>query len=159
MSRPMYRHPGPAAAQLPVTVPQEGEPTHEVDVARWLSQMRADMAETLGGIMLRGTRPVKIGIAGGQPVGTYQPAGMPGRLTGWSLRETSGTGTGTVRFYDGRGDETQGGHLIATVTIPAGGSSNVQLAGNGVSYIDGLYCDLSMTTGGVEGAVHLGAAD
>lgn len=153
MTRPMYRHPGPAAARLDISAPDETEPVHEIDVARWLSQMRADLAETLGGIMLRAARPVSL---------TVLPtllSGAPGRLVGWSLHETTGTNPFLVRFRNG-GDAAQ--PLIACASTAAGGVDTRWMASGGISFTEGLYVEL--VTGAnlsttVEGTVYIGAAD
>jgi hypothetical protein len=145
-------HPGAVGARLDITLPDEPDPP-QVDAARWLAQLQADVAQSLGGMLLRGTRPVQLGSASNA---TSQPSGGAGRLTGWSLRETSGTAAAVVRFYDGRDTS---GTLIATAVVPAGTSSNVALAGNGASYVYGLFVDTSAGTGAIEGAAHIGAAD
>lgn len=153
MSRPMYRHPGPAAAKLTVNVPDQPDTAPGIDMVRWLAQMRADLAETLGGIMLRSARPLPIGTAAGS---STHPLGSPGRLVGWSLRETSGSAPATVRIYDG---QDTGGTLLACIQVAASPSSasclNLWL-GSGVSITNGLYLDI---TGTIEGSVYVGAAD
>lgn len=152
MTRPMYRHPGPAAARLDITTPDQDDPIHEADVARWLSQMRADLAETLGGIMLRSARPVSL---------TVLPSllsGSPGRLVGWSLHETTGTNPFLLRFRNGS-DNAQ--PVIACSTGAAGGVDTHWLGG-GISFTEGLYVDLATganLSATVEGAVYIGAAD
>jgi hypothetical protein len=152
MTRPMYRHPGPAAARLDINVPDQDEPAHEIDVARWIAQMRADLAETLGGIMLRGARPVSL---------TVLPtllSGSPGRLVGWSLHETGGTNPFVIRFRNG-GDSAQ--PLIACTTAAASGVDTRWFT-SGISFTEGLFIEL--VTGGslstsVEGTVYIGAAE
>jgi hypothetical protein len=79
-SRPLYRHPGPAAARLDIGVPDETEPVDQIAMVRWLAQMRADVAETVGGVMLRGARAIPLTV-----LPTILSA-SPGRLVGWSLR-------------------------------------------------------------------------
>jgi hypothetical protein len=153
MSRPLYRHPGPAAAQLEVDVPTEAEPVQEVDAVRWLSQMRADLAETVGGIMLRAARPVEVSVL------PTLLSSSPGRLVGWSLRETSGTDPFVVRF---RGGTDEGQPLIATAAAAAGTVDTQWLPGGGISLTEGLFVELVAGDGlsaEVEGTVYLGAAD
>lgn len=137
------------------TVPSTPEKsTREIDYVRWLQQMQTDLTETLGGVMLRGARPVQVGTAAG---GTMRPTSAPGRLVGWSLRETGGTAAAVVRMYDGR-DATA--PLVAVVTLSQGTSGTDWLSPGGVSLTEGLYLEL---VGGlsqlVEGVVYLGAAE
>lgn len=153
MSRPLYRHPGPAAARVAVDVPDEKEPVREVDMVRWLSQMRADLAETLGGIMLRAVRPVSL---------TVLPtvlSSSPGRLVGWSLRETSGANPYAVRFHNGIDASAD---VVAIGGGLAGGIDTRLFPAGGISITEGLFVEpvtganLSVA---IEGTVYLGAAD
>lgn len=146
--KPLYRHPGPAAARI--TVPEQSEHPSDTDIFRWLSQMQADIAETVGGIMLRAARAAPIGIADGA---NALVSASPGRLVGWSIRETTGSATAVVRFRNGT-DALQ--PLIGCVDLAAGGTST-QYFGPGVSYTEGLYVET--LSGSFEGAVYLGAAD
>lgn len=154
MTRPLYRHPGPAAARLKVTAPDETEPAQEIDLVRWAMQMRADVAETVGGVMLRAARPVPLTVL------PTRISTSPGRLVGWSLRiPVFGTNPAVLKFHDGA---DTGGDLVAVVNLPAASSDTKLLPGGGVSFSNGLYVEL--VTGAnletaVEGCVYLGAAD
>jgi hypothetical protein len=148
-TRPRYRQPGPAAARLEIGTPDQNEPVREIDLIRWTAQMRADVAETLGGIMLRGARPVEI---------TAVPtllSGSPGRLVGWSIHETSGSSGFNIRFRNGT-DAAQ--PLIACSTGTAGATDTKWLNPGGVSFTEGLYLEFVAGTS-VEGTVYIGAAD
>ncbi|WP_405889593.1 hypothetical protein OG762_52420 (plasmid) [Streptomyces sp. NBC_01136] len=152
MTRPMYRQPGPAAARLDISTPDETEPVQQAEVVRWLSQMRADMAETLGGIMLRSVRPVPI---------TALPTLMsssPGRLVGWSLHESTGANPFVVKFHNGS-DAAQD---VVAISGGGGGTVDTKWFGGGISFTEGLFVEI-LTGGGlsqaVEGTVYLGAAD
>lgn len=144
-------HAGMSVVPAPVP-PEEG--TKEIDYVRWLQQMQTDLTETLGGVMLRGARAVPIGTATG---GTQRPTSSPGRLVGWSLRETVGTQAAVVRFYDGRDASAP---LVATASLPQGSDRMAWLSPGGISLQEGLFVEfvggLSQT---VEGAVYLGAAE
>jgi hypothetical protein len=152
MTRPMFRHPGPAAARLTVNVPDEQEP-REVDVVRWLSQMQADVVESVGGIMLRAARPMLLSVL------PTQLSGSPGRLVGWSVRETIGTNPYVIRFHNG---DSAAADLVAMITGGAGTADNKWFGPGGISFTEGLYVEL-VTGGGlssaVEGVIYLGAAD
>jgi hypothetical protein len=151
----MYRHPGAAAARLQVDVKDEEEPVREIDLVRWAMQMRADVAETVGGVMLRAARPVPLTVL------PTRLATSPGRLVGWSLRiPVFGTNPAVIKLRDG---QDAGGDLIAAINLPAASSDTKMLPGGGISFSNGLFVEL-VTTGGtletaVEGAIYLGAAD
>jgi hypothetical protein len=152
MKSPMLRHPGPAAARLTVTVPDEDEP-REVDVARWLAQMQADVAESLGGVMLRSARPVPI---------TVLPtilSSSPGRLVGWSVHETVGANPYVIRLRNG----TEGSaDLVAVISGNAGSAESRWFGPGGISFTEGLYVEIVVGGGlsqTVEGVVYIGAAD
>lgn len=140
------------------TVPCEPEKsTHEIDYVRWLQQMQTDLAETLGGVMLRGARAVQVGVTTG---GTVRPSTSPGRLVGWSLRVPAfATGPGVVRLRDG---QDVNGDIIAAINLPAGQSTTKWLAPGGISFQYGLFVEIVTGGGvetGIEGAVYLGAAE
>ena len=142
------RHPGAAAARI--TVPdQPDNQIREIDYIRWLSQMQADIAESLGGVMLRGARPVPIGTA---PGGSPHPLTSPGRLVGWSVRETSGADAAVVALWDAR---EAGSRPLAYISL-AGGASDTRMLSPGVSVVDALFVEV--VSGAVEGVVYLGAA-
>jgi hypothetical protein len=153
--RRAFHSPGATAAQI--TVPdQDDSQVREIDYVRWASQMQADLAQSLGGIMLRGARPVPIGSAA---AGSNRPLSSPGRIVGWSLHETSGTNPALVRLFDGR-DTT--GSLLASVQVaasPAAASCNNTWFGtSGISVTDALYVDVS-GAGTIEGTLYLGGVD
>lgn len=144
-----FGHPGPTAARI--TVPdQDDSQVTEIAYVRWLAQMQADLAQSLGGIMLRGARPVPVGSA---PGGTSLPTLSPGRLVGWSLHETTGTTPAVVAFWDGR---EPGSRPLAYVAL-TGGQSAQQWVSPGISVTDALL--VQVVSGAVEGVAYLGGAD
>jgi len=156
MKHPQHRHPGPAAARLDISVPDQREPAREIDYIRWISQMQADLAESLGGVMLRAARPVALSLTAS---GTTQVSASPGRLVGWNLREVSGIGTLTVRLHNG---PDIGSPLVACATAPAGGVAQCWMAPGGISFTEGLTVEVLSGSGlstQMEGVVYLGAAD
>lgn len=152
-TRPLYRQPGPAAARLQIDVADEDEPVREVDLIRWASQMRADVAESVGGVMLRAARAVPLTV-----LPTIVSA-SPGRLVGWSVRETVGTNPYVLRFHNG---DNSGADLCAMVTGGAGTADSKWFGPGGISFTEGLYVEIVTGAGlstAVEGVVFLGAAD
>jgi hypothetical protein len=149
------RFPGASAARL--TVPdQPDDQVQEVDYVRWLMQMSADLATSLGGVMLQGALPVPIGSA---PGGSVRPLSSPGRIVGWSLHETGGTNPAVMRVWDGRESGTK---PLVYVSIPASGTDNRWLGTGGISVTDALFIEFA--AGGslsqsVEGVLYLGAVD
>jgi hypothetical protein len=144
------------AGTLAVEVPDQPDDASAIDHVRWLSQMQADLAQSLGGVMLQGARPVAIGSA---PGGSQRPLSSPGRLVGWSVHETSGTGSAVLRIWDGRETNTR---LVAILSVPAGQAVDNVWISPGVSITDALYVEI-LSGGGlsttVEGVLYLGAAD
>jgi hypothetical protein len=139
-----------AMATVPTPAPPE-QATPEIDYVRWMMQLQTDLAETLGGVMLRGARPVQVGGAAGS---TPRPTTAPGRLAGWSLRETSGTVAAVLRLYDGRDAAAP---LVACISVPMSGTANHAWPGAGISLQEGLFVEI--VSGAVEGAVYLGSSD
>ncbi len=152
-NHPLYRHPGPVAARLDVGVKDEPEPASDIEMVRWLSQMRADLAETLGGTMLRSARPVPLTV-----LPTIVSA-SPGRLVGWSVRETVGANPYVIRFHNG---DNAGADLVAMITGSAGTADNKWFGPGGLSFTEGLQVEIVTGAGlssAVEGVLYLGAVD
>lgn len=137
-------------------VPKPEKATEEIDYVRWLQQMQTDLAETMGGVLLRGARPVQIGTA---TDATTRVSSSPGRLVGWSVRTSAfATDPGAVKLHDGT---DANGPIIAVINVLEGTSNTVWMAPGGVSFQHGLFVEIlsgaGLTT--VEGAVYLGAAE
>ncbi|MEV4557784.1 hypothetical protein AB0K51_12380 [Kitasatospora sp. NPDC049285] len=148
---PWRQHAGPAAARLDVTVPdQDDDQVPEVEYIRWLSQLQADLAQSINGVALRAARPVAIGVA---PNGSQRPLSSAGRIVGWSVRETTGAAA-VVRLWDGR---EAGGQLLGVIAFPAGAAANVMPSGGGINVSDALFVEV--VTGTVEGVLYLGGVD
>jgi hypothetical protein len=138
------------------TVPTQEKVPEEVDFVRWVSQMQTNLAESLGGVLLRAARPVQVGIAGGAQNLASTSAG---RLVGWSLRESTGANPAVVRLWDGRDNE---GALVACINLGQGASETQWMAPGGVSFQHGLFVEVIEGTGlsvSVEGAVYLGGVE
>lgn len=130
--------------------PPTEQSTPQIEYTRWLSQLRADMAESLGGTLLRGARAVPIGSAAGA---TKRPRTTAGALIGWSVRETAGAAA-TVVLRDGC---DANGDVVAEISLAANGAQTIWLGPAGVNVSQGLYVDL--VAGAVEGAAYLRGND
>ena len=75
----------------------------------------------------------------------------PGRLAGWSIRETSGTASAVVRLRDGV--DASGG-LLATISLAAAESARDWFMPTGIGFANGLYIEI--VTGAVEGVCWFG---
>lgn len=144
------------AGMATVPAPEPEKSTPEIEYVRWLQQMQTDLTATLGGVMLRGARPVQIGTAQG---GTLRPSTSPGRLVGWSVRIPAlGALPGVLKLHDG---QDANGDVIAVINLPPGGSDTKHFGGGGISFQYGLFVEI--VTGGVEtaieGAVYLGVGE
>jgi hypothetical protein len=73
-------------------------------------------------------------------------------LHGYSVRETGGAATATVRLFDNA--SAASGTLLATISLAAGGSADV-LYPAGLLAENGIYVDMG-GTGTVEGSVRIG---
>lgn len=142
--------PGPGAARLDITVPDQDDPVGDAEWIRWLSQMQADLAESLNGVALRAARPVSVGTGG-----TPRPLSSPGRIVGWSLKETSGAAAAYVRVWDSR--EAGSGQLLACIALAQGTSVNHSTPGAGINVSDAVCVEV--VTGAVEGVLYLGGVD
>lgn len=113
-------------------------------VAR-LASMQTELAESVGGVLLRGSRPVPL-------VDGRRVTSVPGTVVGLSVRETAGAAA-TLTLRDGDVD----GDIVATINLAAAESWTGVLAGpGGVFYAGGLYVEL---TGAIAGAVYLRGTD
>jgi hypothetical protein len=109
-------------------------------------EFRAGLKETRDAVRVAGARYAPI-------YPNSLAASSPGRLAGWSVRETTGTTPAVVTVYAGRDPQAD---VLATVALAAGGSSNHSIGGAGVSFGDGAYVAV---TGAVVGSLYFGAVD
>lgn len=144
------QHPGPAAARLDIEVPDQEDPP-EAEYIRWLSQLQADLAQSIGGVSMRANRAIPLGIS---PGATRQPLTSPGRILGWSVHETVGAAPCIIRLWDGR---EAGGSLLAIIGCGALSSANVWASGSGINVSDGVYTEI--VSGTVEGVIYIGGVD
>lgn len=131
------------------TEPAPEEKPPEVDFMRLMLGLRTELAHSLSGVLLRGSRPVPIGATAGA---TASASTSAGRLVGWSITETAAAAA-KVTLYDG--DPANGGTFLLSVPLLANGNDTKSLT-HGPGFIRGLFV---VTTGTVEGTVWLGDVD
>lgn len=77
-----------------------------------------------------------------------------GRLVGWSVR--ADTNPATINLYDGPAADPA--RYLGTIELAAGSSQTQWFGPGGVSFVDGLYAEVT-GTGAVTGSVWIGAVD
>jgi len=125
--------------KLTSTIVQEAEKTRLA--------LSAGFAESVRGQRITGALPRTF-----YPNATAYPAG--GRLVGWSLR--ADTNPATINLYDGPAADPA--RFLATIELAAGGSQPAWFGPGGISFVDGLYAEVT-GTGTVTGALYIGAVD
>lgn len=122
-------------------------PEQQIDYVQWIENLRVDLAESVGGVILRGARPVSVGMSA---AGTTKPTSSAGALVGYAIRNMSTEDDATVRvlFYDG---DVNGG-VILPLTLAPGESARDWFGPGGINLRDGLFLDID---GAVEGSVYL----
>lgn len=125
----------------------------QIEFTKWLAQLKTDVAESVSGVVLRGARPVPVGITQGA---TKRPTTVAGALVGFALRNRSAsTDTNVVvYFYDGAGTD---GDVILTVTLAPGESARDWFGPGGIHLgARGLYVEAD---GPIDGSVFLRGAE
>ncbi len=125
---------------------------------QWLENLRVDLAESVGGIVLRGARPVAIGVTSGA---TRRPTQSPGALVGYAIRnrDTVSAVTVSVLFHDGHDENAD---VILTVTLAPGESVRDWFGPGGINLSTGLfitYVDDLGNPGDIDGSVFLRGAE
>lgn len=87
---------------------------------QWLSELRAAVAESVNGSVLRGARAVQVGS---RPGSTRRPATTAGTLVGFSLCAQPAAGANVVRIFDGADENAP---LLMAVSVPAFGGDSVE---------------------------------
>lgn len=115
--------------------------------------LSAGLAETQRGMRIDGAAYRPLPPAGGLVYGGTR------RLVGWAARETGGVNSVSVDLYDGgNAGAVDPGRLVASFTVPAGGSVGFNAMPAGVSFGEGLFAVVT-GTGSLQGALHIGAVD
>lgn len=126
----------------------EGEHTRDA--------LRALMQATDRGRRLQGARVLPVPAAGAATSGTLLWGGA-GRLMGWTLRNSTGTGSLVVNLYDGNDN---GGQLVATTTLAATPQPPAWFGPSGLSVTEKLSVEVIPTGGALlAGVVYYGATD
>lgn len=110
---------------------------------RIAAQIRAGLLETTNALRLRGSRNLPI------YANTTAWRG-PGRLMGWSVRETAGA-VATLTLHDGRDSS---GDVLAVINLAADAAETLSVPA--VSVTESLYVAV---TGAVQGSIYFGAVD
>lgn len=118
------------------------------DLVTLLAQLRVDLAESVGGVVLRGARPVAVGITQGA---TRTPTGAPGALVGFALRNRSEAVDVTVTVYLHDGFD-ENGDVIMSVTLAPGESVRDWFGPGGINLAAGLFVNAD---GPIDGSVFL----
>lgn len=116
----------------------EPEFDYREEWARFLTELRVSVTETLAGIPLRGARPVAVGITGGA---TKRPTTSAGAIVGFALRNRSAVTDANVTVYLHDGPDADGDVLLPITLAP--GESVRDWFGPGGIHIGaaGLYVD------------------
>jgi hypothetical protein len=124
----------------------------EVTFTAWLENLRVDLAETVGGVLVRGARPVAVGVTVG---GTKYVTTSPGAMIGYALTNESEADDVTVRvlFHDGNGSDAD---VIMKVSLAPGESARDWFGPGGISLQAGLYVDYD---GPISGSVFMRGAE
>lgn len=123
----------------------------EIAAVRWLTQLQTDLAETVGGVLLRGARVVQIGASVG---GTARPTTAANALVGYGIRNLSDVDPATVLLRDG-GDNA--GDLVMPLVLAPAESARDWFGPGGLGLSQGLFVDV--VSGAVDGAVYLRGVD
>lgn len=134
----------------------EPEPTTEPDnptaaFIKWGVELERQLAQSVAGVLVRGARPVAVGITEGA---TKHVTSSPGAMVGFALTNESTDDGVTVRvlFHDGRDDQAD---VIMKVSLAPGESARDWFF-PGVNLQDGLFVDYD---GPISGSVFMRGAD
>lgn len=135
----------------PLAAPIELLHASLVNATAQMAALQAAVAKSNEGTALQGAQVVTLA---GSPVTSQTVSSSAGRLLGFSLTETAGSGNAPAAVVNLRSG-TAGGSLIAQITLGAYESAR-EVWPAALSF-DGLYVEL--VAGAVIGAVFLGAVD
>lgn len=113
---------------------------------RWIEQLQTELAQSVGGVLLRGARVAQIESG-------RRPMTAGGALVGYSIRESAGAAA-VVNLRDG---PDAAGQLVATVALAANAAETVWFGPGGLNLANGLFVEIA--TGAAVGAVYLRGAD
>lgn len=126
----------------------------QFDFVKWGAQLRAELAQSIAGVWLRGAeaRPLGTGVTAGSP----RISNSPGRLVGWSLNlPAAAAGIAQVDLYDGTDNL---GTLVGSISLEVGKS--YCFSHHGIGFVYGLFADVTGPgAASVRGAVYLGKTE
>lgn len=117
-----------------------------INFTEWLEKLRANVAQTVDGVVLRGARTVQVGSSTN---GTPKATTSPSSLVGFALRNTSAVVSAEVLLRDGDAD----GDIVIPLTLAPSESVRDWFGPGGINLTHGLYVDVS--AGAIDGAVFL----
>lgn len=124
----------------PTAPPAAESPEAQIAYTRWLTQLRADMAETVGGVLLRGARAVQVGTpegVGRAPVAVAATSASVLMGYSFALQEPAGpasAGPGFLVIRDG-----QGGPVVLTLALFDGAPLTQWFGPGGISFSQGIH--------------------
>lgn len=127
----------------------------EIDFTHWLAELRAAVAESVNGNILRGARAVSVsaGLApGNREAGTQRPASSAGALVGYALRNPSLSDPATVLILDGRDANAP---VLIPVALPPATSVTQWFGPGGIHFGDAGLFVVQTSESGIEGSVFL----
>ncbi|MBB3043929.1 hypothetical protein [Nocardioides soli] len=123
----------------------------DTQLIKWGVELERALGESVGGVLLRGARPVAVGITEGA---TKRVATSPSAMVGFALTNESDEGDVTVRvlFYDGGNDDAD---VIMKVALAPGESARDWFF-PGINLQHGLFVDYD---GPISGSVFMRGSD
>jgi hypothetical protein len=129
--------------------PQHAPETELQSFMHYVAQLRAEVSESVAGVLQRGARYVPVGT---NPAGGPYPAKATtsaGVFAGYSLTNDSPDTRAVVQFRDGDAD----GDVFCRVSVPPADCRCVWPTAGGINLTRGLYVEV--TAGAVNGSVFL----
>lgn len=123
----------------------------QFDFVKWGAQLRADLSQSVNGVLLRGARAVPVGSSASA---TKNATNNAGALVGFALRNTSASVSAVVLLRDGT---TADAPVVVPITLAPDESIRDWFGPSGVNLSFGLYVDV--TAGAVDGTVFLRGAE
>ena len=115
-----------------------------------LDSISAELGRSRNAVPLSGAEYRSMVSSGGAGVRVMS---SPGRIAGFSVRETTGAGPALIKLHDGA---DVGGDLVMTISLVAGESARDWFWPGGISLTYGLFVEV--VTGAIEGVAYLSQA-
>jgi len=135
----MTRHPDPYSAESAAIA---------LILEHGFDTLRAELVRSRNAVRLSGAEYRSlVAVSGGPGVRVMS---SPGRIAGFSVRETTGAAPALVKLHDG---PDIGGDLVMTISLSAGESARDWFWPGGISLTYGLFAEIA--TGAIEGVAYL----